>query len=54
MDTNHLSKLQSVFSDSVDANKVAGLNCLVYKDNKEMYSRAGFEDIDETFMGRKL
>lgn len=47
MDTNHLSKLQSVFSDSVDANKVAGLNCLVYKDNKEIgYWQAGCRDVE--------
>ena len=47
MDTNHLSKLQDVFSDSVDAKKVAGVNCVVYKDNKEIgYWQSGYRDVE--------
>ena len=47
MDTKHLSKLQDVFIDSVDEKKVAGVNCVIYKDNKEIgYWQVGCRDIE--------
>lgn len=47
MDFNHLSNLQSVMDEAVSAKKVAGLNCLVIKDDKEIgYWQSGFADVE--------
>ena len=47
MDLKHLQNIQTVFDDAVAAHKVAGLNCAVYKDGKEMgYWQAGYSDLE--------
>ncbi|MBR5645562.1 MAG: beta-lactamase family protein [Treponema sp.] len=47
MDFKHLGNLQKVFDDAVRNNNVAGVNCVVVKDNKETgYWQAGFADIE--------
>ncbi|MCR5436300.1 MAG: beta-lactamase family protein [Treponema sp.] len=46
MDFNHLKNLQKVFDKAVKDKKVAGLNCIVVKDNNEIgYWQSGFSDI---------
>ena len=47
MNTKHLERLQSVFDESVAAKKVAGVNCVVFKDNKEIgYWQSGLKDVE--------
>ncbi len=47
MDLNHLNNIQNVFDTVVAEKKVAGLNCLVVKDGKELgYWQSGFADIE--------
>jgi len=47
MDIKHLDRLQGLFDEAVAAKKVAGLNCVVYKDDKEVaYWESGFSDIE--------
>lgn len=47
MDFNHLKNIQNVFDEAVYQHKVAGLNCAVYKDGKEVgYWQSGFADIE--------
>lgn len=47
MDLNHLQNIQDVFDDAVSLHKVAGVNCAVYKDGKEVgYWQSGFADVE--------
>ena len=47
MDFTHLSNIQNVLDDAVKNKKLAGANCLVYKDGKEMgYFENGFRDME--------
>ncbi len=47
MNISNLSKIQTLFDESVKLNKVAGINCLVCQDNKELgYYQAGYASIE--------
>ena len=47
MNLNHLNNIQSVINDFTSKNHVAGVNVLVYKDNKEIgYWQSGFADVE--------
>lgn len=47
MNIPRLNQIKSVFDEAVALNKVAGLNCLIYKDGKEVfYGEAGKRDIE--------
>ncbi len=47
MDTLHLDNIQNVLDSAVSLNKIAGLNLLVYKDDKKVgYWQSGFADIE--------
>jgi len=47
MNISNLQNIQKIFDESVSLNKVAGLNCLVYKDGKEIgYWESGKRDIE--------
>ena len=46
MNLNHLNNIQTVIDDFTSKNHVAGVNILLYKDNKELgYWQSGFADI---------
>ncbi|MCR4735654.1 MAG: beta-lactamase family protein [Treponema sp.] len=48
MDKKHLNYIQKVFDDAVAAKKVAGLNLLVFQNEKEIgYWQSGFADIEK-------
>lgn len=48
MNANHLKNIQSIFDDAVKANKVAGLNLLIYQNGKEIaYFQSGYADIEK-------
>lgn len=47
MNIKHLEKIQNLFNESVEQNKVAGLNCLVWKDGEEKaYFESGYADLE--------
>lgn len=47
MNISNLSKIQTLFDESVKLNKVAGINCLVCQNNKELgYYQAGYASIE--------
>ena len=47
MNISHLQHIQPLFDEAVKQNKIAGLNCLIYKDGKEIgYWQSGFRDRD--------
>ena len=47
MDTLHLENIQAAMDNAVENNKIAGLNLLVYKDDKKVgYWQSGFADIE--------
>lgn len=47
MDYKNLSNIQYVFNQAVEDKKVAGLNCVIYKDGKEIgYYQAGYKNIE--------
>lgn len=47
MNISNLSKIQILFDESVKLNKVAGINCLVCQNNKELgYYQAGYASIE--------
>ena len=47
MNISHLSNIQNMFDEVVAQNKVAGLNCVIYKDNKELgYWQSGYADVE--------
>lgn len=48
MDLNHLNKIQEVFDSFVKNNLVAGVNLLIYKDDKEIgYWQSGYKNIEK-------
>lgn len=48
MDIKHLQNIQKLFDSTVSENRTAGLNCLIYKDDKEVgYWQAGYRDIEK-------
>ena len=48
MNISHLSNIQNMFDEVVAQNKVAGLNCVIYKDNKELgYWQSGYANIEK-------
>lgn len=47
MNISHLNNIQNMFDEVVAQNKVAGLNCVIYKDNKELgYWQSGYADVE--------
>lgn len=47
MNIGHLNKIQNVFDSFVSKNEVAGVNLLIYKDDKEVaYFQAGYKDLE--------
>lgn len=47
MNIAHLNNIQTLFDQSVKSSKAAGLNCLIYKDDKEAgYFQAGYSSIE--------
>ncbi len=47
MDITHLNNIQNVLDNAVEANKIAGVNLLVYKDDKKVgYWQAGYADVE--------
>jgi len=47
MNTAHLDNIQNVLDSAVSLNKIAGLNLLIYKDDKKIgYWQSGFADVE--------
>lgn len=47
MNLNHIQNIQNVMDDAVFTKQIAGCNCLIYQNGKEIaYYQAGFSDIE--------